>query len=282
LRFKGVLYAEGDIGTRGYVPRRALGLRRTSQWRRPHAAYHSTQVQGYRVHWVEAGAGQPLVLLHGLCGSSRWWNANIPALSERFRVLAVDLVGFGRSRCAGPLPDIASLADLLARWIEGVAGTAAHLVGHSMGGHLAIHLAARHPERIARLVLADTAGLPRRLSPAAVARWVYQVAPPTRWGDPAFLPIILRDALRAGPVTAIRALRDIVADDVSPLLPRITSPTLILWGAGDTIIPLENALVLRERIEGARLEVIEGAFHNPMVDQPAAFNRAVLDFLDPQ
>lgn len=261
--------------------RRGLGLRRRGRlWRRPHTEYRSTLVDGYRIHWVEAGSGPAVVLLHGLCGSSRWWNANIPALAADFRVLAVDLVGFGRSRCPGPLPDLAGLADLLASWMEQVGAASAHLVGHSMGGHVAIHLAARHPERVRRLVLADAAGLPRRLTAAEVARWAYQIAPPTRWGDPAFLPVIWRDALRAGPVTALRALHGIVTDDVTPLLPRIQAPTLIVWGAGDTVIPVDHGEALRDGITGARLEVIPGAYHNPMVDRPEAFNRIVQGFLE--
>jgi len=260
---------------------RALGLRRRGAlWRRPHAEYRCAQVGAYRVYWVEAGSGPGLVLLHGLCGSSRWWNANIPALAARHRVLAVDLVGAGRSRCPRPLPEPATLADLLAGWLREIGAGPVHLVGHSMGGHVAIHLAAKHPDRVSRLVLADAAGLPRPLAPLAVARWAYQIAPPSRWGDPAFLPVIWRDALRTGPVSALRALHGIVRDDVTPLLPRIAAPTLVIWGAGDTVVPLEHGHAMRDAIPGAVLEVIEGAHHNPMVDRPEEFNRIVLRFLE--
>lgn len=273
--------ARGDSSPgepRGWRLRRVL--RHARRWRRTPAEYHQAEVAGYRFHWVEAGEGIPVVLLHGLCGSSRWWSANLPHLAERFRVLAVDLVGFGRSRRPGPLPGLAALADLTAAWMAQAGASPAHLVGHSMGGHLAIHLAARHPGSVRRLVLVDAAGLHRPLSPRELARWMYEIAPPRRWGDPSFLPVIWSDSWRAGPITAVRALRGIVSDDVSPLLPRIAAPTLVVWGQGDSVIPPIHGERMRDAIPGARLLILSEAYHNPMVDRPEAFNQAVGGFLE--
>jgi pimeloyl-ACP methyl ester carboxylesterase len=243
------------------------------------AEWGTATLDGYRLHWLSAGSGPAVVLLHGLCGSHRWWNANIPSLAEEFRVLAPDLPGFGRSRYGGRLPDLAGTAELLARWIAEAGAPRSHLVGHSMGGHLAVHLAARHPDQVDRLVLADAAGLLRPLSPVPLARWAYGLAWPRAWGSPAFLPVIWRDALRAGPFTAARAIRHILRDDVSALLPGIRAPTLVVWGEADAMIPLEHGQRLRDAIPGARMHVIPGAYHNPMVDRPAEFNQVVRAFL---
>jgi pimeloyl-ACP methyl ester carboxylesterase len=152
-------------------------------------------------------------------------------------------------------------------------------VGHSMGGQLAIHLAVRHPDVVSRLVLADAAGIPRPRSPRELLRFARDLAPPATWGDPRFIPVIVGDALAAGPRSILRALSHILHDDVRPLLPRIAAPTLLVWGERDSLIPLEYGEAMRELVPGARLLVIQRAAHNVMVDRPAAFNRAVLRFL---
>ncbi len=240
----------------------------------------TADVGEYRVHWVEGGRGDEcVVLLHGLSGSSRWWQRNVEALGARRRLLVPDVIGFGMSRLSGPLPRIQEIADVLAEWSARAAGGRAHWVGHSMGGHLSAHLAARHPEAVGRLVLVDAVGIPRPLTPRAVMRFVYEVSPPTRWGDPRFLPVIWGDALVAGPFTVAQGLRAIMSDDVRPLLPSIAAPTLVVWGEHDYLVPLEHGRAMRDAIPGARLAVIAGAHHNPMIDRPDEFNALVSRFL---
>lgn len=234
----------------------------------------------YHIHALDSGTGgREVLLLHGLSGSSRWWRRNLGALAEHFRVLAPDVIGFGRSRFRGRIPPPEELAAVLAEWTGQVAEGAVDLVGHSMGGQIAIHLAARFPERVRRLVLVDSAGIPRRLTPWALTRFAMELAPPTRWGDPTFLPVIAGDALSAGPGTLLRALAHVVRDDVRPLLPLIRARTLIVWGERDTVVPRADAEEFRAHILHARLTVIPGAAHNPMIDRPAEFNRVLLRFL---
>lgn len=252
------------------------------RWRDLELRTHQADIGAYRIHWAETGTGEDAVaLLHGLSGSSRWWARNIRGLSAHYRVLVPDVVGFGRSSrlAAAPLPDVPGLAAVLGEWLRLAAGGAAHVVGHSMGGQLSIHMAARFGGCIKRLVLVDAAGLPRPLTPRHVTRFAYEMAPPWQWGDPTFLPVMLGDALAAGPWNVMRALRHILRDDVRPLLPDIAHPTLLLWGERDSIIPLAHGEEMRRMIPGSRLLVLRGAYHNPMVDAPQAFNEAVLAFL---
>lgn len=239
-----------------------------------------TQVGNHRVHSVELGRGtEQVVLIHGLAGSAVWWRRNVQALCEHYRVVIPDLIGFGKTRRSGRLPPLPGVARVLVEWMDAIELDHAHVVGHSMGGQIALHLTARYPDYVHRLVLVDAAGIPRPLTPIEVGRSALAMAPPSTWGDPLFLRTIVRDALTAGPRTLAHALWYIIGDDVGPLLPRIRVPTLIVWGENDRLIPMEHAREFREGIPGARLAVIPGAAHNPMVDQPGEFNDAVLRFL---
>lgn len=257
-------------------PRVRLQRRRTDSSRRLVVA-----VPPYEIHALQAGSGpEQLVLLHGLSGSSRWWVRNLSALSQQRRVLVPDVIGFGRTRCPGPIPSIERLAAIFDEWLDRSGVECTDLVGHSMGGQIAVHIAARFPHRVRRLVLVDSAGLFPALPARTAARFAAEVLPPARWGDPTFLPTIVRDGLRAGPRSIIRSIAHIVADNVGPLLSEIAAPTLVLWGAGDTIIPVAHAEEFRARIPNAEMLVLPEAAHNPMVDQPAEFNRIVARFLN--
>ncbi len=239
-----------------------------------------TEVEGSRFHSVSAGAGPPVVLLHGLAGSYRWWRYTLPALADRFSVHAPELIGFGSSRSfrTVPLP-ISRAAELLVGWMDRLGLDRPHLVGHSMGGQVSIHLAAGWPERVDRLVLVSAAGIPRTRPLSEVTRLVAELVPPRSWGRVGFLPVIARDALRAGPLTILRASYHILSDDVRPLLPRIRNPTLLVWGRLDPLTPLSHAWIMADGIPGARLVVIPDASHNPMVDRPRRFNEIVQAFL---
>jgi pimeloyl-ACP methyl ester carboxylesterase len=239
-----------------------------------------TGVAPFEIHSLEFGTGEEqVVLLHGLSGSALWWRRNVPALAKRYRVVLPELVGFGRSPAPRRLPPVAETADLLDGWMGELGLQRVHLVGHSMGGQIAIHLAARHPSRLDRLVLVDAAGIPRPLTPRNALRFAMEVGPLWRWGDPRFLPTVVRDALIAGPRTVVGAIAHILRDDVRPLLARITAPTLIVWGERDNLVPLLHGAELRQRIPHAQLAVLRGAGHNPMVDRAADFNRVLLRFL---
>jgi pimeloyl-ACP methyl ester carboxylesterase len=234
---------------------------------------------GYRIHAFHTGAGDPLVLLHGLSGSAGWWRHNVPAFAAHFRTHTPDLVGFGHSRGRVAQPSITEMADVVAAWLDAQHIERAYLIGHSMGGQIAIHLAAQVPARIDKLVLVAAAGIPRKLSMTAAARFLAELVPPRRWGNPTFLPTIAADALRAGPRALFRATNYILHDDVRPLLPRLTMPTLLVWGRHDPMTPLSQGEEMARGIPGARLLVFEDAAHMPMVDRPQRFNQEVLQFL---
>lgn len=238
-----------------------------------------TQLGEFRIHSLHTGRGAPVVLLHGLSGSHRWWRLALPPLAEHFRVHIPELVGFGGSRPAARQPSIPEMAGVLAGWLDALELERPHVVGHSMGGQISIHVAARRPERVDRLVLANAAGIPRDFSLPELARLLAELMPPRAWGAPEFLPTIAFDALRAGPRVLWSAARHLLQDDVRPLLPSIVAPTLLIWGELDPLIPLEHARLFQEQIPNARLLILPDAAHTPMADRSRDFAEAVIAFL---
>jgi pimeloyl-ACP methyl ester carboxylesterase len=221
-----------------------------------------------------SGAGRPLILIHGLGGSSHCWAWNVPALAHSCRVHVIDLLGFGRSR--GQRFVLREAAGLLVRWMDQRGLGRASVVGHFMGGLIAACLAAQFPERVERLGLVAAAVLPvERHSLHHAWRLVRRLPhlPLT------LLSVLGTDALRAGPVTLITALRELLSTDIRLNLAGIEAPTLIIWGERDATLPLAVGRQLQRHLPQAAFLVLPGAGHFPMWDRPTAFNKAVMQFV---
>jgi pimeloyl-ACP methyl ester carboxylesterase len=224
----------------------------------------------------QAGAsGPPLVLLHGLAGSDAWWKRNVPALAAAFQVVAIDLPGFGSSH-----PDSRLILDEVPAQVDALLGELgierANVMGHSMGGLVAGGLAADHPERVDRLILVDAGFL--SFDPT----WRHRLIGPLQtlpWTSPSILPILVRDAIRSGPVRMARATAQVMRKDWRHKLPAISAPTLVIWGEHDRVCNPRIGKQIVAAVPDARLVVIRGAGHNPMWEKPAEFNREVLEFL---
>ncbi|MEO8381202.1 MAG: alpha/beta fold hydrolase [Acidobacteriota bacterium] len=233
----------------------------------------------YSLWETRSGEGTPVVLLHGLSGSSRWWSRNREALQARHTIVAVDLVGFGRNRrFAGLpmlLPSFPEVASLLARWLE-TFGEPVHLVGHSMGGQIAIRLAAERPDLVRSLTLVSAAGMPFHLDPRPHVRAVEK--PP--YGGAGIARVLIPDFFRAGPASVAVAGVRVVRADLRELMHALRLPTLLVWGENDPLVPLLYGEAMLREIEGARLVVLPDAAHVPMWDTPEAFNRVALSFFD--
>ena len=230
----------------------------------------------YEQRW---GAGTPVALIHGLSGSSRWWARNIDALAEHHLVAAVDLVGFGSNRRFRVLPEIppafGEIAALVARWLE-TFGEPVHVIGHSMGGLLAIRLAAEHPELVRSLVLVNAAGMRFHLDPRPHVRPL----PKPPYGGPGIARVLLPDFIRAGPASVAIAGARVVLAAVEAKMHELRVPALLVWGANDPLVPLLYGQAMQREIEGSRLVVIERAAHVAMWDAPEEFNAAALRFLE--
>jgi pimeloyl-ACP methyl ester carboxylesterase len=238
---------------------------------------HQVRIDGRPVPFQMAGAGDPIVLVHGLSGSGRWWYKNVPFLAQSRRVYLVDLPKFGRLRRHGRRFDLGEAGRWLAAWIDAAGLDQPDLVGHSMGGLIAVQLAAASPRSLGRLVLtAPAVHLPVRSLVGSIPALLTAAGATSA----AFLAVLAYDAVRAGPATLWRASRQLLRENVgTEQLASITNPTLIVIGDRDPLVPVPVGQSLQQTIPGSRLVVVKGAGHAVMYDRPRAFNEAVQDFL---
>ncbi len=224
------------------------------------------------LHFLSVGEGPPLVFVHGLAGSTRWWRRNVQPLSRHFKVYVLDLPGFGRSNAPCPLEEIAAS---LPAWLDQMGLERVRLVGHSMGGYISLRLAATQPERVAQLALIDSVGMPLH---ATLPHLIGRTLLGARYSSLTFVPTILWDGLRAGIPTLLRLASEIMDVDARPLLQALQMPTLILWGTRDVLLPPHLGSEMAELVPDATLHLIPRAGHNAMADRPALVNRHLLDF----
>jgi pimeloyl-ACP methyl ester carboxylesterase len=264
--------------------------------------------RGTRVRGLVGGpaGASAVVLLHGLGGSASNWAFVAPELARRRRVLVLDLPGHGRSAPLPAAPGLGSYADAVAAVVEQEQLGRVDLVGHSFGGLVSIRLAVRRPELVRRVVLAAAAGISsstrwaervlaflgwlqpgRKISPhwkAVAASRALKHAVFAHWmaRDPDALPTVavealLRDInLHSDTDSAWRALTQ---DDPRADLHRVHAPALVLWGAHDNQLPLEDAFELARRLH-APVRVIAECGHLLIVERPDACLDAIEAWLE--
>jgi pimeloyl-ACP methyl ester carboxylesterase len=274
---------------RGEAPPRPPG----EWWQRAGVEPRYEDLSGLRVRYVRRGRGPSLILLHGLGASIFTWADVIPVLARDHDVVAVDLPGFGGSDIPADLSSSVYPGTVLGL-MDRLGISRATLVGNSLGGAVAIVLAARHPERVRRLVLIDSAGYNFEPSRRPLILRLIGTAPVSAALDA--LPIrrrVVRTALRqvfhdparvtperveeylaplARPGTT-EALRSLLAPQSSFGLPglvrEVRVPTLIVWGRNDRWIPVADADRFAAAIPGARKVVLEECGHVPQEERPA-------------
>jgi 3-oxoadipate enol-lactonase len=254
---------------------------------------------GARIHWDEEGNGAPLLLIMGLGWASHAWHRSRPILSEKYRTIALDNRGVGRSEApAGPY-SIAQMASDAAAVLNVARVNTAHIFGVSMGGMIAQEFALQYPNKVRSLILGCTAaGGPQAVRAEQDALQVLM----TRGQNPdTFARAISRFIYDAGTSperieedTALRRkwyppadayfaqLQAIVAWEAYSRLAQISAPTLVIHGENDRLVPPENARLIAACIPGAKLVVIPGASHIFTTDQPDLAHAAILDFLGAQ
>lgn len=259
-------------------------------------------VDGVRLHYVQAGEGDTVVLIHGFGASTFSYRYTIPELAQHFRVVALDLKGFGYSeRPAGSDYSLTAQAELVRGAMDRLGIERAAVVGHSMGGAIAMRLVLSHPERVSRLVLVDSASddmMHRGLLPSWVAapfvpiavtftvhrRRFRQFALRSAVHDPAHItPEVVEGYMRPsrfrGYARGLAALLTGRGVDQPLAIERIEQPTLILWGEHDRWLPPSQGEALAEAIPNAQLVLLRSAGHLPLEEQPVESHGPLLTFL---
>jgi 3-oxoadipate enol-lactonase/4-carboxymuconolactone decarboxylase len=254
------------------------------------------EIRGLATHVaVDGPPGAPaLLMMHSLGSSLRVWDAQAEALASGLRVVRFDMRGHGLSEtAAGPvtLDDLA--ADALGV-LDAVGVTRAHVAGVSIGGMIAQALAARAPDRVASLILCDTAmAIPppemwRTRAATVRAEGIAAIADATlaRWVSPGYLASPAGRGLRAMLLRTDRegyaaAAEALATADLSRTTPQLRAPALVIVGEHDPSTTVAAAEALRDAIPGARLAVIPEALHLPGLERPAQVTQAIRAFLTP-
>ena len=250
---------------------------------------------GQKIHYVEAGTGPTVILLHGLGGSTQVWQLNIAALAEKYHVVVPDQIGFGKSD--KPLVNyrIRTYVDFLDQFCKQLKIERASLVGNSMGGWIATAFTAAFPDRVDKLVLVDAAGYapPKDLD----TRTFYGLNPTTREGMKVLVAkvfynkLFLTDTaidqaiaarLAAGDGYTINSITESIIrgeDYLDGTVKTIKRPTLLIWGRQDGLVPLAEGEHFNRDIAGSKLVVFDQCGHMPQIEKPAELNAAILKFL---
>jgi pimeloyl-ACP methyl ester carboxylesterase len=261
----------------------------------------TADANGIKTNYLEAGKGDPVVLIHGSgpgVTSYANWRLVLPALAENFRVVAPDMVGFGFSeRPANIEYGVQTWADQVVGLMDTLELSKAHLVGNSFGGAIALRIAAQHPDRVGKLVLMGSMGVPFPITEGLERVWGY---------EPSFEN--MRKVL-----DVFAYSRDLVNDELAEVryrgsiqpgfqesfaamfpaprqrwveamctpedeIRRLPHRTLIVHGREDQVIPLQTSLRLMELIDNADLSVFSHCGHWSMIERTKDFNRNVSEF----
>lgn len=271
-------------------------------WREFQSKQRIVEVGERFISYVEEGAGEPVVLLHGIPTWGFLWHEVIPQLSTAHHVLAPDLAGFGFSDKSDRFDrSIARQAELIDQWMEQLGVARAAIVAHDIGAGVALRLATLFPQRVARLCVMNAVcydswpielmlqfGHPEAYRTMSASTATSTLTQALKMGFASSPAAELLDALLApyatevGKLSLIRnaaALNTNLTTEITRLLPKIHIPVLILWGEEDTFQLVKYGERLASDIPGARLVRIKDARHFVMLDQPQAVEGELCAFL---
>jgi len=249
------------------------------------------------VHYEVVGRGRPVILLHGWIGSWGYWLNTMGCLEGHYRGYALDFWGFGDSGKTRSSFQVNDFVELVDQFMDRLGIEAAPIIGHSMGGTVALSLALSKPERVKQVVVVGSPIAGDSLSfwlQLAGKPWVASIL----WKFPAFLRVflklmslkathksdewyqmVLRDVSATTLESFFSSIQSLHYTDLTPDLSGISVPTLGVYGETDIIVNPKQAGVLKQNVAQSQVAMMPGSGHFPMLDEPETFNQQLLDFL---
>jgi len=262
----------------------------------------AVRVGDINIYYEDFGKGEPLLLIAGWGTDLSCWLPQIPEFSTKYRVIAFDNRGAGRTDAPDEPYSFRMMADDAVGLLDALGIGKAHILGMSMGGCIAQEMAIEHPERTRSLILAATTAAPgaspmlmntltawtaamkEGVSPKTMARMQLPYVVTSKFFDQPEMVALFVDAMAANPCqprayACQRQTEASAAQDTRARLKRIAAPTLVLAGREDIMLPVRHSEQLAALIPGAKLVVLEGGAHGFSLEIADKFNRAVLEFL---
>ena len=258
----------------------------------------SVEANGIRFAYLVGGEGEPLLLLHGFGGDKDHWTRFARHLTDSYRVIAPDLPGFGESsRDPAARYDVPAQIERLEAFVSALGLDSFHIAGNSMGGAIAGRYAAAHPERVKSVILLAPGGV-KSAQPSEVAElWKAGKNPllvkdaagfdevmKLVFAEPPWIPRSIVDYLAARAVRdrplheKIRADLDADPETLETAIVKVKAPVLVIWGDRDRLLHVSGAEVLRSLVPSAKVEVMAGVGHCPMLERPEETAKMLRDF----
>ncbi len=253
-------------------------------------------LDGQVIHYEVLGQGKPVLFLHGWMGSWRYWLPTMEAVAQHFRAYSFDFWGFGDSDKEAEAHTIKEYSAQVLRFLDGMGIARARLVGHSMGGMVALKTAIDYPERIVRVATAGAVIEGSALAPLlkmttnqlitrlfvrgpVVQRIWWQLMRNIRSGWRRWFGEVIEDSAKGSQDAILQSVRSMRRTDLRPELGRLKVPALIVHGSEDDIVDPDQAEIFQVYVPTARVVVMEHCRHFPFMDDPESFNRLLIDFL---
>lgn len=269
----------------------------------PHTRSHHVKWEHGKLHYVAAGRGPEVILLHGLGGSWDHWRIIIPILSTRHRVYVLDLPGFGLSDKPEISYTIPFMAKAVLAFMKEVGAGQADFVGHCLGGQIILELALKNPEKIRRMILLNSTGAqslweplrllalmalevlernPELFSPGWAKQLVensfYEAGKESEEMIKFFTAALQRPEGRQLVRSFSKAGQGILNHSITDDLRKIRVPTMVVWGQNDELLSLDNAVKLNREITGSQLQLIPRCGHIPQLERPEYLARIMLEY----